>query len=38
MQSNMSITGFSRSTNFHSYELFQVHAKETENFIDQIKT
>ena len=38
MQSNMSITGFSRSKNFQSYELFQVHAKDTEIVIDQKKT
>ena len=38
MQSNMSITGFSRSKNFQSYEIFQVHPKDAEIFIDQIKT
>ena len=38
MQSNMYFTGFSRSKNFQSYELFQMHAKNTEIFIDQIET
>ena len=38
MQSKRSITDFWRSKNFQSYEIFQVHAKDTDIVIDQIKT